>query len=175
MCKVFKLKPLKKPRPDVPSKKTAYNLFCKDIRKTKKELQGVPVFTASGIISKKWKKVKANKKKMKKYKDLYEKVKQRHEEALQRYQEDHTDEMKIINLHQKCKKKARKVSQPKKALSTSDEPRKASKSFKSDEPTKVSGPIDDPSEEEQKPKKAVGKKTATKAGKKAPKSPEFID
>ena len=112
---------------------------------------------------------------MKKYKDLYEKVKQRHEEALQRYQEDHTDEMKIINLHQKCKKKARKVSQPKKALSISDEPRKASKSFKSDEPTKVSGPIDDPSEEEQKPKKAVGKKTATKAGKKAPKSPEFID
>ena len=34
--KVFKVKPLKAPRPDVPSKKTAYNLFCKDIRKIKK-------------------------------------------------------------------------------------------------------------------------------------------
>ena len=28
---VFKVKPLKTPRPDVPLKKTAYNLFCKDI------------------------------------------------------------------------------------------------------------------------------------------------
>ena len=34
VCKVFKVKPLKAPRPDVPSKKTAYNLFCKDILKT---------------------------------------------------------------------------------------------------------------------------------------------
>ena len=32
VCKVFKGKPLKVPRPDVPSKKTAYNLFRKDIR-----------------------------------------------------------------------------------------------------------------------------------------------
>ena len=52
VCKVFKAKPLKAPRPDVPSKKTAYNLFCKNIRKTKKELQGVPVSKASAIISK---------------------------------------------------------------------------------------------------------------------------
>ena len=51
VCKVFKLKPLKAPKVDVPSKKTAYNLFCKDIRKTKKELQGVPVSKASAIIS----------------------------------------------------------------------------------------------------------------------------
>ena len=51
VCKVFKLKPLKAPKVDVPSKKTAYNLFCKDIRKTKKELQGVPVSKASTIIS----------------------------------------------------------------------------------------------------------------------------
>ena len=29
VCKVFKVKPLKTPKPDVPSKKTAYNLFCK--------------------------------------------------------------------------------------------------------------------------------------------------
>ena len=75
VCKVFKVKPLKTPRSDVPSKKTACNLFCKDIRKTKKELQGVPFSKASAIISKEWKKVKASDKKMKKYKDLYEEEK----------------------------------------------------------------------------------------------------
>ena len=65
------------------------------------------------------------------------------------------DEMEIINIHKKCNKKNRKVLQPK-TLS------------KSDEPKKVSGPIDDPSEEEKKPKKASsnGKKTTIKAGKK---------
>ena len=140
VCKVFKVKPLKTTKPDVPSKKTAYNLFCKDIRKTKKELQGVPVSKASAIISKEWKKVKASEKKMKKYKDLYEEEKQRHEEALQRYQEDHADEMEIIKLHKKCNKKDRKVLQPK-ALSKSDEPKKVSP--KSDESKKA---IDDPSE-----------------------------
>ena len=116
-------------------------------------MQGVPVSKASVIISKKWKKVKASEKKMNKYK-LYEEEKQRHEEALQRYQEDHADEMEIINLPKKYNKKARKVS------------RKASP--KSDEPKKVSGPIDDPGEEGQKPKKVSsnGKKTTTKAGKK---------
>ena len=41
-------------------------------------------------------------KKMKKYRGLYEKEKRRHEEALQRYQEDHMDEMEIINLHKRC-------------------------------------------------------------------------
>ena len=71
MCKVFKVKPLKTIKPDVPSRKTVYNLFCKDIRKVKKELQGVPVSKASVIISKEWEKVKASEKKMKKYKDLY--------------------------------------------------------------------------------------------------------
>ena len=94
---------------------------------------------------------------------------QRHEEALQRYLEDHIDEMEIINLHKKCNKKARKISQPEKVSG-------------------LPGLIDDPSKEGQKPKKASrpsdGKKTATKAGKKvkkasqlkkAPKSPEFID
>ena len=50
---------------------------------------------------------------MKKYKDLYKEEKQRHDEALQRYQEDHPDEMEIINLHKKCNKNARKVSQKK--------------------------------------------------------------
>ena len=52
VSKVFKVKPLKAPGPDVPSKKTACNLFCKYIRKIKKELQGVPVSKASAIISK---------------------------------------------------------------------------------------------------------------------------
>ena len=99
VCKIFKVKPLKTPKLDVPSKKTAYNLFCKDIRETKKELQGVPVSKAGAIISKEWKKVKASDKKMKKYKDLYEEEKQRHEGALQSYQEDQMDEMEIINLH----------------------------------------------------------------------------
>ena len=103
---------------------TAYNLFSREIRKTKKELQGVPVSKASAIISKEWKKVKASEKKMKKYKELYEEEKQRLEKALQRYQKDHMDQIKIINFHKKCNKKARKVSQPKKALSKSDEPKK---------------------------------------------------
>ena len=152
VCKVFKVKPLKTPKPDVPSKKTAYNLFCKDIRKTKKELQGVPVSKASAIISKEWKKVKASDKKMKKYNELYEEEKQRHEEVLQRYQEDHKDEMEIINLHKRCNKRARKVPQPKKASKSfkSDEPKKVSESPKLDEPKKVSGspgPIDDRNEE----------------------------
>ena len=35
VCKVFNMKPLKTLKPDFPSKKTAYNLFCKDIRKIK--------------------------------------------------------------------------------------------------------------------------------------------
>ena len=110
---------------------------------------------------------------MKKYKELYEEEKQRHEEALQRYQEDHADEMEIIKLQKRCNKKDREILQPK-ALS------------KSDEPKKLSEPIDDPSEEKKKPKKASGdrKKTTTTAGKKvkntpqpkkAPKPPEFVD
>ena len=78
--------------------------------------------------------------------------------------------MEIINLHKKCKKKARNVSQ--KALPKLN---KAKKAPGSDEPKKVSGPIDDPSEKEKKPKKSDGKKTVTKAEKKVPKSPEFID
>ena len=58
VCKVFKVKPLKTPKPDVPSKKTAYNLFCKEIRKTKKVLQGVSISKASATISKEWKRLK---------------------------------------------------------------------------------------------------------------------
>ena len=112
VCKIFKVKHLKTPKPDVPSKKTTYNPFCKDIRKTKKELQDFTVSKARAIILKESKKVKASEKKMKNYKDLQEEQKQRHEEAFQKYQEDHADEMKIINLHKKCNKKARKVSQP---------------------------------------------------------------
>ena len=109
------------------------------------------------------KKVKASDKKMKKYKDLYEEEKRRHEEALRRYQEDHMNEMEIINFHKRCNKKVRKVPELKKAL----------KSFKSDEPKKVLGSpglIDDPSEDEQRPKKASrssdGKKDRHKGRKK---------
>ena len=65
-----------------------------------------------------------------------------------------------------------KIASPK-----SDESKKVLKSFKSDEPKKVSqspGLIDDPSEKEQKPKKASrpsdGKNAATKAGKKVKKT-----
>ena len=36
VCKVFKVKPLRTPKPDVPSRKGAYNLFCKDIQRSKK-------------------------------------------------------------------------------------------------------------------------------------------
>ena len=97
---------------------------------------------------------------MKKYKKLYEGEKQRHEEALQRYQEDHADEMEIIKLRKKCNKKDRKVIQPN-ALS------------KSEEPKKLSGPFDNPSEEKQKPKKVSsdGKRTTANAGKKVKKTP----
>ena len=42
VCKVFKVKPLKTPKPDVPSKQTAYNPFCKDIQKMKKEFRVFP-------------------------------------------------------------------------------------------------------------------------------------
>ena len=70
VCKVFKVEPLKTPKLDVPTKKTAYNLFCNYIRKIKKELKGIPVSKASAITSKEWKRIKASDKKMKKYKDL---------------------------------------------------------------------------------------------------------
>ena len=86
--RVFKVKPLKTPKLNVPSKKTAYNLFWKDKQKIKKELQGVPISKASAITLEEWKKVKASDKKMKKYRYLYEEDKRRHKEAFQRYQED---------------------------------------------------------------------------------------
>ena len=60
VCKAFKVKPLKSPKPDVPSRNTAYNLFRQGIQKTNKELHGVPVSKASATILKEWKKVKAN-------------------------------------------------------------------------------------------------------------------
>ena len=52
--KVYKVKCLKKPKPDVPAKKTAYNLFSKDMRETKDERKGVTASKASAIISKEW-------------------------------------------------------------------------------------------------------------------------
>ena len=109
VCKVFKVKPLKEPRPDISSKKIGYNLFCKDIRKIKKELKGVPVSKTSAIIPKEWKKVKISDKKMKSTKSLYEEEKRQHEEALLRYQEDHMDGMEIFNLRKRCNKTVTKA------------------------------------------------------------------
>ena len=87
---------------------------------------------------------------MKRCRNLYEEEKQRYEEVLQSYQEDHMDEMEIINLHKMCNNKDRKLPQPKNA-------------------PKPLEPIDS-SEEEQRPRNASrpedGRKTATKAGKK---------
>ena len=79
------------------------------MQETNEELKGVTVSKASAIISKEWKKVEASDKKMKKYRDLYEVEKQRYEEALQRYQEDHMDEMVILNLHKRCNKTGAKA------------------------------------------------------------------
>ena len=82
VLKASKVKSLKTPKLDVPAKKAAYNLFCKDMRETKEELKGVTVSKANTITSKEWKKVKASDKKMKKYRDLYEVEKHQYEEAL---------------------------------------------------------------------------------------------
>ena len=81
----------------------------------KKELQSVSVSKVSAIVSKHWKKVKDSNKKMKKYKDIYEKEKRRHEEAQQKCQENHVDEMEIINLHKKCNKTRQVQRHPTKA------------------------------------------------------------
>ena len=138
----FIRKTLKTPKLDVTSKKTAYNLFCKDIRKIKKNCR---VYRRNG------KKVEASYKKTKKYRDLYEEEKRRHEEALQRYHlQDHLEEMEIINPHKSCNKKARKTPQSKKAPKLDEEGQK---------PKKASGLSD-------------GKKTVAKTGKKVKKTPQ---
>ena len=62
--KTFKVKSLKRPRLDVPAKKTAYNLFSKDMRET--ELKGATISQASAIILREWKKVKASDENMQK-------------------------------------------------------------------------------------------------------------
>ena len=46
---------------------------------------------------------------MEKYRDLYEVEKQRCDGVLQRYQEDHMDEVEIINLHKRCNKTGAKA------------------------------------------------------------------
>ena len=46
---------------------------------------------------------------MKKYRELYEVEKQQYEEVLQRYQEDHMDEVGIINLHKRQNKTGAKA------------------------------------------------------------------
>ena len=100
VLKVYKVKCLKKPKSDVPAKKTAYNLFSKDMAETKEELKGVTTSKARAIISKEWKEIKDSDM-AKKYKDLHETEKQQYEEDLQKYQEYHSDEVDIINLHKR--------------------------------------------------------------------------
>ena len=85
--------------------------FAKTVERSKKDLVSV-------IISKEQKKVKTSGKKMEKSNDLHKEEKRRHEEVLQRYQVDHLDKMEIINIHKRCKKRARKVPQLKKASSS---------------------------------------------------------
>lgn len=82
--KTFKVRSIKTSKPDVPAKKTAHNLFWKDMQETA-ELKGTIILQASAIISREWKKVKASSEKRQKYRDLYKVEKQRYEEALQRY------------------------------------------------------------------------------------------
>ena len=82
VCKNFKLKYSKRPKLNVPAKKTTYNLFCKDMQET--ELKGVTVPQASAIISRDGKRLKLATRKMQKYMHLYKLEKLRHEEALQR-------------------------------------------------------------------------------------------
>ena len=82
VCKNFKLKYSKRPKLNVPAKKTAYNFFCKDMQET--ELKGVTVPQANAIISRDGKRLKLATRKMQKYMHLYKVEKQRHEEVLQR-------------------------------------------------------------------------------------------
>ena len=132
-------------------------MFCKDIRKIKKELRGVPVSKTRAIISKEWEKVKASNKKMKKYRDLYEEEKRTYEEALQRYQEDHMDEMEIINLLKSCNNKVRKIARPKNApkLSKSDDPRDDEQNPKKAPKSPEFIESDHSGKEEEEPKKAL--------------------
>ena len=65
ICKTFKANSLNTPKFDIPSKKTAENLFYKNMRE-KKKLKGATVSQASAIISRELIKVKASGKKIKK-------------------------------------------------------------------------------------------------------------
>ena len=71
VCKTYKLNSLKRPKFDIPQRKTVYNLFYCDMQE-KKELKGATVCQANAIISRELKNVKGNNKEMKKYIDLYE-------------------------------------------------------------------------------------------------------
>ena len=56
--------------------------------------------------------------------------KQQYEEALQRYQEDHMDEVEIINLHNRCNKTGAKV-ETKRGANTKTGAKAASKTSRS--------------------------------------------
>ena len=109
---------------------------------------------------------------MKKYTILYEEEKRRHEEDLQRYQEDHMDEMEIINLYKRCSKKVRRTPQPKKAPNSDDSsekeqrPKKVNKNPQPLKAPKTSGFVDTGLDDSGTKKEQRSKMVATKVGKK---------
>ena len=90
--KVYKVKCLKNPKLDVLAKNTTYNLFSKNMRKTKEELKGATASNASVVISKEWKKIEDSGM-VKKYKDLHET-----EKYISLYEEDLYQSTKKIML-----------------------------------------------------------------------------
>ena len=77
---------------------------------------------------------------MKKYKILYEEEKRRNEEDLQRYQEDHMDEMEIINLYKRCNKNVRRTPQSKKAPNSDESSKEEQRLKKKHSPKKHQKP-----------------------------------
>ena len=77
---------------------------------------------------------------MKKYKILYEEEKQRNEEDLQRYQEDHMDEMEIINHYKRCSKNVRRTPQFKKAPNSDESSKEEQRLKKKHSPKKHQKP-----------------------------------
>ena len=57
---------------------------------------------------------------MKKYRDLYEVKKQQYEEALQKYQDDHKDDVEIINLRKRYNKTGAKAETKRDAKAKAD-------------------------------------------------------
>ena len=144
--------------------------FAKTFERSKKELLGVPVSKTSAIIPKEWKKVKTSDKKMKKYRILYEEEKRQNEEDLQRYQEDHMDEMEIINHYKRCSKNVRRTPQFKKAPNSDESSKEEQRLKKKTQPQKAPktpGFVDTGLHNSGTKEEQGSKKAATKVGKKS--------